>query len=225
MRERVYIAVIIGLSFLLLMLGKCNLDQKENNELQKQYLSDSLSVTTNNLGQQTAQIGLLLTNFSSFKSLAIAKEDSLTRQLQKSVTKRTISATIATQVVKIDTVFKTTDVIPSVVEGECNPTYQLSDTTDYRTINISAAKDSFHVAVQEFEKLTFSQEWSKWNLFKKQTCISKFTNSNPDVQITGLRTYTVKCDCGKKSWFAFAGGNVTGFVLGMGAGYLTAKLK
>lgn len=224
MRERIYIAVIIGLSFLLLMLGKCNLDQKENNELQKQYLIDSLSVTTNSLGQQTAQIGLLLTNFSSFKNLAIAKEDSLTKELQKAVTKRTISATIATQVVRIDTVLKTDSVL--YAQGDsCNPTYQLTDTTAYRTMSITASRDSFKVNMRLFEKLTFSQEWTKWNLFKKQTCISKFTNSNPDVEITGLRTYSVKCDCGKKSWFAFAGGNVTGFVLGMGAGYLTAKLK
>lgn len=216
-----FIALI--LFAVLLTLRECNLSkQRAELELQKQVLHDSLTVTTDKLGRQTASINLIQTDYKTFKALASAKEDSLLRKLQAIVTKRTISATIATQVMVIDTVLKT-DTIYYAYGDTCNPVYVMNDTTPHRILNINAGRDSTSVKVRVYETLMFSQEWSKWRPFKKQECKTSYTTSNPDVQITGLRTYTVKCDCSKTGWFWGGVGFGGGGLLGSALGYLVGR--
>lgn len=221
-RQLILFIVLIVLA-VLLTLRECNISKHQAAlELQQRVLTDSLTVTTNKLGEQTATIGLISTDFATFQKLTFAEKDSLGRALQKLVTKRTISATIATQVMVIDTVLQT-DTVYYVLGDTCNPVYTLNDSTHYRTMYIEARRDSFSVRMKAFETLTFTQEWSKWRPFKKQTCLTNYTNSNPDVNITGLRTFTVQCDCSKKGWMAFGFGNITGSLLGFGGGYLYGR--
>ena len=102
----------------------------------------------------------------------------------------------------------------------CRPTYTLVyDSTDpYRKGTIIAGADSFKVDLRFPETLTFSTEASPWSLIRPTTYKVSYTNSNPNVDITGLRSYTMECDCRKKSWvmavLGFLAGNGTGFVLG-----------
>ena len=218
-----YITLIVILIVYLFALKQCSAKKEALLTLQQQVLSDSLVVTTNKVGQQTAEIGLIQTNFQTFKDLHLAKEDSLGKELQKLVTRGTISATIATTVMRVDTVVKTDSVL--YASNGCDSAYILNDTTQYRTLNITASKDSFNVKFRAFERLEFVQSFSKWNLFKKQTATTSFKNFNPDVEITGLRTYTTECDCKKKVWLGFVGGNITGTAIGVGIGYVAGKLK
>lgn len=225
-RQQLPWLIICGLLICLLLIQQCRSNRKQQAlALQQSVLTDSLTVTTNKLGQQTASIGLISTDYRQLQQLLFAQTDSLGRELQKLATRRTISATIATQVMRIDTVLQTDSIYYAVGSADsCSPVYELTDLSDHRIMNIRAGRDSFSVQVREFEKLTFVQEWTKWKLFKRQSCITRYTNSNPDVEITGLRTYTVKCDCSKKGWIAFAGGNATGFAMGFGTAFLYSKL-
>jgi len=218
-RAGVY-TLILFLIILLFFLKECNSRKASQIALQNQVLTDSLVVTKDKLGRSTAEIGLIQSNYLEFQKITFAKEDSLGRQLQKLVNRRTISATLATTEMRIDTVLKTDSVL--VASNGCDSAFILNDTTDYRTLNITASKDSFKVKFRAFESLTFKQEWSKWNLFKPRIATTTFTNSNPDVIITGLRTYTTECKCKGKFWLGFAlgslGGTATGFLGGWAYG-------
>lgn len=218
-RERlVWGFLVVFLIVMLFLLKECNGKQSELIKLQNQVLTDSLKVTENKLGQQTATIGLIQTNFSTFKKLTFAKEDSLGHLLQKMVNRRTISATIATTEMAIDIVEPTDLVTFSDPIDTCNPTYIFSDTTEYRQMNIVADKDSFRIKQRIFERLEFTQEFSKWRMFKPTVATTSFKNYNPDVTITGLRTYTTNCNCKGKFWTGFVlgalGGNGSGFLGG-----------
>jgi len=213
-----YIVLIVFLIVMLFLLKDCNGKKQNQLDLQNQILNDSLKVTTNKLGQQTATISLIRADYSTFQKLTFAKEDSLGRQLQKLANRRTISATLATTVMEVDTVLKTDSVL--IASNGCDSAFILNDTTEYRTLNVVASKDSFRVKFRAFEKLTFKQEWSKWNLFKKQTAVTTFTNSNPDVVITDLRTYTTECNCKKKAWLMFTLGAIAGNGSGFLGGYV-----
>lgn len=223
-RDFVYLLLIAGLAIILLLRECHSAKREEFISVQQQILEDSLKITTNKLGQQTAEIRSINTSYDNFKKLSFQTSDSLGKQLQKLANRRTITATIATQLVKVDTVFKTDSVLYANGDS-CNPVYVKNDTTDYRTISVRASKDSFEIAFKEYEKLRFETEWSKWRPFKNRTATTSYFNSNPDVEITGLRTYTVSCDCKKQGWLMFGLGGAGGFLAGFGAGYGYKALK
>ena len=215
---------------------------KQKGEAQMQYnaLTDTVSVTKNRLGQETAKIGALVTDYSAFKTFHFAVTDSLGRLLQKAVNGHTLAATVATQQLRVEATLPTTQTLRGsngfsspllLSQGEggtlrfdsCRPLYTLVfDSTDpYRKGMIIAGADSFRVDLRFPETLTFTTQESGWNLFKPTTYTSTYTNSNPYVDITGLRSYAVKCDCSKKSWISFALGGAAG----TGLGFLFGRVK
>lgn len=216
-RERLVWGFLVAfLIALLFLLKHCNGKQAELIRVQNQVLNDSLIVTTNKYHQQTAKTGLILSEYSTFKKLTFAKDDSIGKLLQKLVNRRTISATVATTEMAIDIV-EPTDEVTFEQEGDtCNPTYVFSDTTEYRQMNIVADRDSFRIKQRMFERLEFTQEFSKWNLFKPTVATTSFKNYNPEVTITGLRSYTTECNCKGKFWTGF----VLGAIVGNGSGFL-----
>jgi predicted RND superfamily exporter protein len=236
-KTNIILIVIIILLLLLLGIGYWYSSSKMQFSLaQIEALTDTLKITKDKYGRSTATIGLIQSDVAQFKRMALAREDSLGRELQKLINQRTISATIVTQAVKVNADYATSKVVEDTSacyaggdslghSGEpCNPTYILNldlQNNPYRRGMISANRDSFHLAVKFPEKLTFIQEKSKFNLFKPTRYTSSYTNSNPDVEITGMRTFTVKCDCKAKSLISFGFGNLTGF----GAGFLAGRLS
>lgn len=235
-KTNIILIVVIIILLLLLGVGYWYSSSKMQFSLaQIEALTDTLKITKDKYGRSTATIGLIQADAAQFKRMALAREDSLGRELQKLVNQRTISATIVTQAIKVNADYATTKVVEDTTTScygdssvnspdPCNPTYILNLdllNNPYRRGIISANRDSFHLAVKFPEKLTFVQEKSKFNLFKPTHYTSSYTNSNPDVEITGMRTFTVKCDCKAKSLISFGFGNLTGF----GAGFLAGRLS
>lgn len=206
-----------------LLMQKCNGDrQQQALELQQRVLSDSLTVTRDALGRSKASINHISTDYHTFQKLLFAERDSLASALQKSVSRRTLAAAIATTVTRVDTLIRIVEVQRSA-EDSCNPTYTSLINDEWKSGIVSANKDSFSISLKMQDRVVWMTEWSKWNLFKKRECRSQMLTANPDVEITGLRTYTVKCDCSTKSWLSFGLGNATGFAAGFGAGYWYRK--
>lgn len=224
-RHIFYLLFIIALAALL-MLQRCySGKQQELLTLQQQVLNDSLRITKDKLGRSTATIANIEATHGNFKKLIFAERDSLARELQKVVTRNTQSAAIVTLQVNVDTILKTDSVYITANEDSCRPTYSLILTDKFQQGFITASADSFHINLSYPEQLTIETKWSKWKFFKPRESTSVLKNQNPYVDITGFRTYTVKCDCSKKSWISFALGNVSGFAVGFGSGVVYQKLK
>lgn len=228
----ILIAIII---ILLMLLGWWWWYSSSKSQLylsQISALTDTLQITKDKYGRSTATIGLIQASAAQFKSMALAREDSLGRQLQKLVNARTISATIVTQNIHVKDDFATSQVVEDTscyedgdtVKNPCNPLYILNldlINNPFRRGIITASRDSFHLDIKFPEKLTFVQEKSKFNLFKPTRYTSSYTNSNPDVEITGMRTFTVNCDCKGKALISFGLGGLVGFGTGFAAGRLS----
>lgn len=223
--ERIITYGAIAALIIILFLQRCgNQKTKELLSLQQQVLNDSLIITKDKLGESTATINNIQADADEFKRLQFLERDSLARQLQRMVNRRTQSAGIATIQLHIDTVLSTDEVYFDI-EDTCHPVYIKNFNEPFQQGFIKAGADSFHINLRYPERLTWNTEWSKWRLFKKQESVSTLKNENPYVDITGFRTFSVKCDCSKKSWIAFAFGHVPGALIGFGAGYGYAKLK
>lgn len=227
----IYISIIVVLFIILFLQKECNSKRVSQLELQSQLQNDTAKIFRDKYGRANAEVVTIISDYKSLKQSNLNTIDSITKLLVKAVNKRTVNATVVTQVVSIDTMFKT-DTVIYANEDSCSPTYVLNDTaygsedsSITRIIDISASKDSFDVSVKEFETLVFKTEWSKWKPFKKQSCISTYQNSNPDIIITGMRTFTVKCDCSKNFILGSGLGFIGGFAVGFGGGYLYRSLK
>jgi hypothetical protein len=220
----VYLGAIVILCGVLCM-EKCRADKAiAQYQLQQVVLGDSLEITTNALGAQTGRINNISAEYSQFKQLMFAERDSLAKQLQKIVNKRTIAASIATIQVHVDTLIKT-DSVYYGSEDSCKPTYAVVLTDDYQHGHIVASADSFDINLTYPARIENKTETSRWKLFKPQRSVSTLSIDNPYVQITGYRSYTVSCDCTKKAWISFAAGGALGTGLGFGIGYAYKALK
>lgn len=220
LRETILSFVCLVLICFLLM-QKCNGDRQQHAlELQLRVSSDSLMVARDALGRSKASIQNISTDYHTFQKLFF--RDTLSMALQKSVSRRTIAAAVATTVIRVDTIIKIVEVVRSS-DDSCNPTYSTLINEEWKSGIVSANKDSFSIHLKMHDQVAWMTEWSKWNLFKKRECRSQMLTANPDVEITGLRTYTVKCDCSGKSWLSFGLGSVAGFASGFGAGYVYRK--
>ena len=236
-------AIIVALAATLGISECKHIRTAANNAMQLLSLRDTLRITKNRLGQETAHIGAIVTEYSTFKDWQFARTDSLGRALQKAVNSRTLSASVATQELKVRAELPTsqtlgglipvrTETTPSpsgrVGEGSgqqydtCRPLYTIVfDTNDpYRRGTIIAGRDSFKVDLVFPEQLTFRTEESPFRLFKPSTYTSTYTNSNPYVEITGLKTFTVKCDCRTKSLISFGFGGLAG----LGGGFILGRV-
>ena len=220
---KILIGIIVFL-LLMLSLSECNRSKVANQlETQRLVMDDSLTLTRNKLGQQEAYITNITAAYVDFKQAKLKETDSLGRELQKKVNRRTVSAGVMTSVIEIDTVYSTDTIYYAT--GDTMPTYGFNYTDDWKTIVARAAADSFTFDLKIREKVEWQTEYSKWRLFKPTTCQTKLITHNPDVTITGLRTFTVKCDCSKKSIASFVIGSGAGFGLGFLGGMAYQKLK
>lgn len=220
---KILIGIIVFL-LLMLSLSECNRSKVKNQlDTQRLVMDDSLTLTRNKLGQQEAYITNITAAYVDFKQAKLKETDSLGRELQKKVNRRTMSAGVMTSVIEIDTVYSTDTIF--YAKGDTMPTYGFNYADDWKTIVARAAADSFTFDLKIREKIEWQTETSRWRLFKPTTCQTKLITHNPDVTITGLRTFTVKCDCAKKSVAAFVMGSGAGFGLGFLGGMAYQKLK
>lgn len=220
---KILIGIIVFL-LLMLSLSECNRSKVANQlDTQRLVMDDSLTVLRNAFGSSVAYITNITAAYTDFKVAKLKETDSLGRELQKKVNRRTVSAGVMTSVIDIDTVYETDTVF--YAKGDTLPTYGFTYSDDWKTIVAKAAADSFTFDLKIREKIEWQTENSRWRLFKPTTCQTKLITHNPDVTITGLRTFTVKCDCGKKSAIAFTAGNISGFAIGFLGGMVYQKFR
>jgi hypothetical protein len=229
-------AVIIAL-IAILSISECkHLKTQANNAMQLLSLTDTIKITKNRLGQETAHTGAIVAEYSAFKNFQFAVTDSLGKALKKAVNGRTLNAAVATQELRVRAELPTSETLGGVTAiktdsggvktlryDTCRPLYTLVfDSLDpYRRGTIIAGRDSFKVDLKFPEQLTFRTEESIFHLFKPNTYTSTYTNSNPYVEITGLKTFTMKCDCKTKSLISFGFGSLGGAFAGFAIGRAT----
>jgi len=239
-KTQITMALVILILIAVLSLRECShRKQSATAAMQISSLTDTVRITKDRMGRQTARINTIIAQYSDFRHWHFAQSDSLGRLLQREVNARTINAILATQQVKIAVKLPTTETMRGANASKsdsscgdadscglsadtCHPRYTLRfDPKDpYRKGAITAGADSFDLNISFPEQLTFTTEAGRWRLFKPTTYTSRYTNSNPYVEISGLRTYTVMCDCQTKSMISFGFGGLVGLAGGFAFGRL-----
>jgi hypothetical protein len=105
----------------------------------------------------------------------------------------------------------------------CHPTYSALIADEWKSGVVTASADSIEINLTMRDRIEWMTEWSRWTPFKKRECKSVMLTANPDVEISGLRTFTVKCDCRNNFWLGTGLGAIVGTGLGFGGGYLYSK--
>jgi len=203
-----YIPYVIIVILILLYFRSC----ESKKELATAYTAaaDTLSITKNKLGQETAQKELIQTeNKKAFLNMEAQNEE--IAELQKVVKKlrgKNVAATILTNATERDIVILTdtillTDTVGSVVY----PIYKYTKLTEWEDFNISASKDSVSMDYKIYNKFIITQSMEKTGgLFSKRVPSIVVKNENPYTVTKNLQSFRIECNCKKPMWFGIGAG-------------------
>ena len=195
-----YRAVIMGAIcaiFLALYLDGC----RNNNSLQDTYraMADSLRVTEDALGRETAKISIITGN-SRRDLLRIQSKDSTIKALQAMIKENRgiVAATILSNTTAHN-IASNSQILPgdTVWEGDTikiYPTYWTIYKNKWEDFNIMANRDTIEVDYKVFNHYEISQAYEKPKngFFVRKVPTITIHNLNPNTITTELRSFTIK---------------------------------
>lgn len=184
-------------------------------------LQDSLTYTTNSLGQEKATTTLLLGSIDELQSIHI-KDSSRILDLQKIVNDKTISATVVKTITKEKIVNKTIVIHDTIITCDtiCYPTYAFNKKDNWIDLKAIANKDSFAIDYTITNDFSIEQRWEKVGQWpnRKQRAVIDITNKNPHTSTDELKSFVVTPPKSEKQkWF------LGGLVLGGALTFFLAK--
>ncbi len=210
MKRNLYLILFsVGVLFLVLMDFKGCVDTNEANKKAQEYINYKFQA----LKYKKKDGKMAIYN----KALEISNgqlrkfNDSLTNELNNLRIKKPKSITIIKEVIKIDTVYSVFhDSLPCAEFS----LFGIVDSTNYKIDYTLTNKFLRFNSILIPNTQSVVVGWKKENLFKKNLIVT-VNNTNPYVEVTGIKNYTVSPDIKwwQKGWVKFAAGFVSGAIL------------
>lgn len=196
MRKIDLIFVLIMAIMAILLLRSC--DQQKSAKSLYEATQDTLSVRTNELGQQIASINAL--RASSAKDLLTLKtKDSTIIRLQGVVkdykgriSSATVISTESSDVGTTATIVSFPDSAESETQTPLYPTYESVWDEQWSMGYIIANKDSISRKIRVKNEFDITVGWANKGLFKKKEFEVSVLNKNPNTVTTELQTFKVE---------------------------------
>lgn len=181
---------------------------------------DSMHKFRNGLGQEETKTKLLYGSISDLKKLSASKDSSI-QKLLKLVNKKTIGATVISNVTSSTVSSSTTVASKDTIRKDSliyiYPVYTLKPSVSkWDSVSAIASKDSFNVFYKVYNEFSIVQSFEKQKvdgrLFRKKTAIIKVTNLNPKTETRELKSFTVQPPKQKKG-LIFTTGVLLGIII------------
>ncbi len=170
---------------------------------------DSLTVSKDKFGKETAKTSLLLGSVRDLKRINAGKDSTL-RKLQQLVDRNTISATVLSNATgsnirtRTDTIiFSDTVWTDSVIK--LFPEYRTRFTNRWEDFNVVASRDSFDIKYTVFNEFEISNRWERPKWFKAKQAIVSVKNLNPNTTTKELKSFNIKAPKKRKGLIFVAG--------------------
>jgi len=235
MRKSELLAAVAVIIMAILLIGSCD----RNRSMQSLYdaTQDTLSIRTNELGQQIASIDALRAS-SAKDLLSLKTKDSTIIRLQgvvKDYKGKISSATVITNetsdVGTTVTVIGSSDTVFTDTETLVYPTYESVWDEQWSMGYITANKDSISRKIRVKNEFDITVGWANKGLFKKKEFEVSVLNKNPNTVTTELQTFKVEVPKKRFSFGVQAGygllidksGLSTGVYLGGGVSWIMLR--
>lgn len=193
-KDILYITVIIALAIALFtFIFRVGQVRNESDQSIK-ALTDSLHTYVAKDGLYTAEISTLVTDFKTLKNQVRAVDKQMA-DLKRVVDKNTQSAVALELAVKESggnsTTIIHTDTVSQNGVQYLFPTYSTSWSRKFSIGHITASKDSIDWDIEPIVPLTIEHTFKRDKWYDPKYPIVQVKSENPNVNITGLRSYTV----------------------------------
>jgi hypothetical protein len=209
---------------ILFLFQQCNQNKNLESIIQSQY--DTLVVKRNAEGKEVASRQVFVATIEQMKMLSGSK-DSLISELQKTITKQTVSLTI----LKTKTHERNTSptvIINGTDTGQIDTTrisrfygtYTSKGFSKWSEYTIVAGPDTTILDYISFNQFSIKQEWQKQKglkgFFQPKVLQVSITNDNPHTETIGVQSWHIPLQKKYTGLKIFG----TGVVIGVGMGYL-----
>lgn len=222
MKDVIYIAVIIFLSFTL--LGNCKKNTANKNLIQA--YNDTLTTYKNTQGLNESKISVLsaskkdLLSLNSSKDSTIKKLQKLVKESGRNVTSATVHSGTTLGNITGNTISISKDTIYKDSIAYIYPEYHYSDSSKWHNFRITMCKDSTNLFYKINNQYSYITKYEKSKgFFSQKTPTVIVENLNPNTTATELRTWQVPCNCNNKKWF------FGGLILGSGSVFTIYNIK
>ena len=185
--------------FALLYRGCEKDDQLEKQTALYTAVNDSLETKRNKLGQQEAEIALLVGTHES-DLLKIQTQDETIKKLQGTVEKYKgkLAAALVGATSTSESGTTATEIIHDTVriggKEYVYPVYKSSWDEEWSKGSIVASKDSIKRDIFVRNEFEITQGWKKEKWYKKKTPVVNIKNLNPNTETEELRSFVVEQD-------------------------------
>lgn len=192
MNQRDIYFIIAIVALFLLLLKQCGISN-ENLALQN-AAKDTLIQYRDKYNRQVTVTTALVGSVKDLKKLSSSKDSTLKR-LQQLVDRKTIGATVisnvtsgaitaASNIIQHDTV--RTDSMINVY-----PVYQTSYHNKWEKFYIRASRDSFDIQYKVFNDFDITWRYERDGLFKPKKTIVSILNHNPNTETLDMKNFTI----------------------------------